>query len=115
MEFDESGQIVHVLSQTCFTLLDGDLSGGGFLALQPCSQAPAAGDGRSVFAAQPNGQLKMPRLGDVCLMLDSVGATGQDIASAAPIKATSSAVGHAADAAVDPDPSSYWASDADPT
>merc|ERR1739848_102219 len=83
MEFDDAGQIVHIPSQTCLTLVDGDVSEGGKLAMQSCSKSPEAGDGRSLFAVQPNGQIKMPKLGNVCLSLASGGAAETDAAASA--------------------------------
>ena len=38
---------------------------GGKLALRNCDRQFS--DGRSMFEAQPNGQLKMPRIGNVCV------------------------------------------------
>merc|ERR1711904_99321 len=94
--------------------LDGDVSGGGVLAMQPCSKSPEAGDGRSVFSLQANGQIKMPKMGNVCLA-SSGSAEEQDVAVAAQIDATSSAAGHAASLVIDSDATTFWASDADPT
>ena len=39
-------------------------SGGGAIATEACSTSVESGDGRTVFPMSPNGQLKMPRLGN---------------------------------------------------
>ena len=56
---------------------------GGSLNMQACSAAPEGSDGRTVFAAQANGQLKMPKMGNYCLTMLGDAAAKADIASGA--------------------------------
>ena len=56
---------------------------GGSLNTQACSAAPEGSDGRTVFAAQANGQLKMPKMGNYCLTMLGDAAAKADIASGA--------------------------------
>ena len=60
-----------------------------------CSASAEAGDGRGVFAVTPNGQLKMPRLGNYCLTVVGDGAADADVAQGADVTATSSNSQHA--------------------
>ena len=53
--------------------------------MQACSATPEGSDGRTVFAAQANGQLKMPKMGNYCLTMLGDAATKADIASAADV------------------------------
>ena len=65
--------------------LDHDFfsAAGGSLSMQACSATPEGSDGRTVFAAQSNGQLKMPKLGNYCLTMLGETAAKADIASGA--------------------------------
>ena len=60
---------------------------GGSLSMQACSATPEGGDGRTVFAAQANGQLKMPKMGNYCLTALGEAAAKADIASGADVSA----------------------------
>ena len=53
--------------------------------MQACSATPEGSDGRTIFAAQANGQLKMPKVGNYCLTMLGDAATKVDIASAADV------------------------------
>ena len=53
--------------------------------MQACSATPEGSDGRTVFATQANGQLKMPKMGNYCLTMLGDAATKVDIASAADV------------------------------
>ena len=55
--------------------------------MQACSATPEGSDGRTVFAAQSNGQLKMPKLGNYCLTMLGETAAKADIASGADLSA----------------------------
>ena len=57
----------------------------------PCS---ASADGRGVFAMTPNGQLKMPQLGNYCVTVSGEGVADTDVAQRADITATSSNAQH---------------------
>ena len=92
---------------SCLTLADGDTyvfnlmhknnamsfapvffrTAGGSLSMQACSATPEGSDGRTVFAAQSNGQLKMPKLGNYCLTVLGEAAAKADIASGADLSA----------------------------
>ena len=89
-------------------------TGGGTLAMDACSTSAASGDGRTSFALSPNGQLKMPRMGNYCLTLVGHSPSSADIAQAADIAATSSNSQHVVKNIVDGDASSFWASGDDP-
>jgi hypothetical protein len=90
-------------------------SGGGTVATDACSILPDSGDGRAFFTVTPNGQLKMPRLGNFCLTVMGEGTSAADIAQGADVVATSSNAGHIVKNIVDGDAQSYWASASDPT
>lgn len=83
--------------------------------MEECSTSAASGDGRNVFAGSPNGQLKMPRVGNYCLTLVGDSAYDIDVAHAADASATSSNAEHAVKNIADGDAQSYWASGNDPT
>jgi hypothetical protein len=89
--------------------------GGGALAMDACSTSAESGDGRTVFAITPNGQLKMPRLGNYCVTMLGDGASDVDAARGADVAATSSDPQHVVKSIVDGDAKSYWASALDPT
>ena len=55
--------------------------------MQACSATPEGSDGRTVFAAQANGQLKMPKMGNYCLTALGEAAAKADIASGADVSA----------------------------
>ena len=82
--------------------------------METCSNSAEAGDGRTVFAMTPNGQLKMPRVGNYCVTLVGDGASDADVAQGADVGATSSNPQHAVKNTVDGDARSYWASGSDP-
>jgi len=63
-------------------------TGGGALTFEQCSTSASSGDGRTVFAASPNGQLKMPRIGNYCLTLTG-GGEDADVAQSAVAAASS--------------------------
>ena len=88
---------------------------GGTFQMQECSSSVEASDGRSVFAATPSGQMKMPRLGNYCLTISGDGAAKLDVAPSADVSATSSSAQHAASSIVDGSSDSHWASGFDPT
>ena len=88
---------------------------GGAFQMQECSSSVEASDGRSVFAATPTGQIKMPRLGNYCLTISGDGAAKLDIAPSADVSATSSSAQHVASSVVDGSSDSHWASGFDPT
>ena len=90
-------------------------SGGGALALEPCSASAESGDGRTIFAMTANSQLKMPRMGNYCVTVAGDGASDADAAQGADLTATSSSAQHAAKNIGDGDAQSYWASGSDPT
>jgi hypothetical protein len=92
----------------------GPRSGGGSFESAACSSSAESSDGRSVFSAAPNGQLKMPRLGNFCVSMVGEGAAQSDVALGADVSATSSNAQHAARNAVDGDAQSFWASGFDP-
>ena len=87
---------------------------GGALQMQECSSSVESGDGRSVFATTPSGQIKMPRLGNYCLTMSGDGATKLDIGPSADVSATSTSAQHAANSIVDGNSESHWASGFDP-
>ena len=89
-------------------------AGGGAFAMEACSTSPESGDGRTVFAATANGQLKMPRVGNYCLTMAGDGASDADVAPGAGLVATSSNAEHAVKNIVDGSAQSYWASGSDP-
>ena len=60
---------------------------GGSLGMQACSATPEGSDGRTMFAAQANGQLKMPKMGNYCLTSLGEVAAKVDIASGADLSA----------------------------
>ena len=92
---------------SCLTLADGDTyvfnlmhknnamsfapvffrTAGGSLSMQACSATPEGSDGRTVFAAQANGQLKMPKMGNYCLTALGEATAKADIASGADVSA----------------------------
>jgi len=113
MQFDEDGQIVNMADGRCLTLVDGDTIGGGALTFDQCSTSASSGDGRTVFAASPNGQLKMPRIGNYCLTLTGGGGDA-DIAQSAVAAASSSNIQHGVKSIADANAQSYWASGNDP-
>ena len=80
-----------------------------------CSTAAASDDGRTVFAPSPNGQLKMPRMGNYCLTLVGDSPSGSNVAQGADVAATSSNSEHAVKNIADADAQSFWASSNDPT
>ena len=55
--------------------------------MQACGVTPEGSDGRTVFAAQANGQLKMPKMGNYCLTMLGEAAAKADIALAADVSA----------------------------
>ena len=79
-----------------------------------CSTSATSGDGRTIFAPSPNGQLKMPRLGNYCLTLVGDSPSSADVAKDAEIAATSTNAEHAVKNIVDADAQSFWASGNDP-
>ena len=87
--------------------------GGGALTFDQCSTSASSGDGRTVFAASPNGQLKMPRIGNYCLTLTG-GGDDADIAQSAVAAASSSNIQHGVKSIADANAQSYWASGNDP-
>ena len=64
--FNDVGQIVDAGAK-CMTLVDGDASMGGKLALETCATAADADDGRSSWALTSSSQLKLDKLGNYCL------------------------------------------------
>ena len=88
-------------------------TGGGALTFEQCSTSASSGDGRTVFAASPNGQLKMPRTGNYCLTLTG-GGEDADVAPSAVAAASSSSAQHAVKSIADANAQSYWASGNDP-
>lgn len=100
----------HVL---CFWFLFCS-TGGGALTFEQCSTSASSGDGRTVFAASPNGQLKMPRIGNYCLTLIG-GGEDADVAQRAVAAASSSSAQHTVKSIADANAQSYWASGNDPT
>ena len=88
--------------------------GGGTVATEACSTSSESGDGRAIFAISPNGQLKMPRLGNYCLTVAGEGAASADIAQGADLAATSTNAQHNVKNIADGDAQSYWASASDP-
>ena len=80
-----------------------------------CSTSAASDDGRTVFAPSPNGQLKMPRMGNYCLTLVGDSPSSSNVAQGADVAATSSSSEHAVKNIVDADAQSFWASSNDPT
>jgi len=89
-------------------------SGGGTVATDACSTSSESGDGRAIFSITPNGQLKMPRLGNYCLTVMGEGAASAHIAQAADLAATSTNAQHIVKNIADGDAQSYWASASDP-
>ena len=69
----------------CLLILIFFSTAGGSLSMQACSATPEGSDGRTVFAAQANGQLKMPKMGNYCLTLLGEAAAKADIASGADV------------------------------
>lgn len=114
LQLDRDGQIRSTADDTCLTLADGDTIAGGSLVMEACSSSAEASDGRTVFASSPNGQLKMPRMGNFCLSMAGEGADETDIALGADASATSSNAQHSIQNAVDGDGNSFWASGSDP-
>ena len=110
----EDGRIANLADGTCMSLADGDTysalrcrscvcialrlhscsTGGGMLIMGPCSASSESGDGRGVFAMTPNGQLKMPQLGNYCVTVSGKGVADTDIAQGADVTATSSNAQH---------------------
>lgn len=82
--------------------------------MQECSSSLEASDGRTVFAVAPNGQVRMPRVGNYCLTMLGDGAGKVDVSLGADVSATSSNAQHSASNAVDGSAQSYWASGFDP-
>jgi hypothetical protein len=115
VEFDQDGQIVSMADGSCLTLVDGDTTGGGTFAMDVCSASPSSGDGRSVFAIAPSGQLKMPRIGNYCVTLRGASASEVDVAKQADIEATSSDDQHDVSKIVDGDSQSFWSSAVNPS
>jgi len=111
LQQDEDGRII-ADDGTCLALVDGDTTGGGMLAMAPCSTS--AGDGRDVFAMTSSGQLKMPRVGSYCLTVAGEGAVDANIAQAAEVTATSSNAQHAVEHIADGDAQTWWSSATDP-
>ena len=87
---------------------------GGLLQMEECASMPDASDGRSVFAATPTGQLKMPAMGNFCISVVGDGAMSSDLSKGAEAIATSSSAAHSASSAIDGSTDSYWASSLDP-
>ena len=83
--------------------------------MQECSSSAEASDGRTVFATIPNGQMKMPRMGNFCLSMMGDGAAKVDVARGADVSATSSSTQHSANNVADGSSQSFWASGFDPT
>ena len=82
--------------------------------MEACSASTESGDGRTVFAMTPNGQLKMPRIGNYCLTMVGDGASDVDVAQGAHLAATSSNAQHGVKNLADGDAQSYWSSGSDP-
>jgi len=110
----EDGRIANLADGTCMALADGDTTGGGMLIMGPCSASSESGDGRGVFAMTPNGQLKMPQLGNYCVTVSGKGVADTDVAQGADVTATSSNAQHPVEHIADGDTHSYWASAPDP-
>jgi len=83
--------------------------------MDSCSRTAASGDGRTTFKTTPNGQLKMPRLGNYCVTLVGDSPSSADVARDAETAATSSNSEHAVKNIADSDAQSFWASENDPT
>jgi hypothetical protein len=67
----------------CVTLVDGDASDGGILAVSSCRRASEAEDGRAVFRRSAEGQLQFS-LGNLCVVARDFGAiAAADCAEAA--------------------------------
>jgi len=75
MQFDKDGRVKSVADGSCLTLVDGDTTGGGVLAMEACSTSATSVDGRAVFAVSPNGQLKLPLMGNYCVTFLGDGAS----------------------------------------
>ena len=65
-KFNDVGQLVDAGAK-CVTLVNGDVSMGGKLALETCPIAADADDGRSSWVITSAGQMKLDKLGDYCL------------------------------------------------
>ena len=65
-KFNGASQIVNAGGK-CMTLVNGDVSMGGKLALETCATAADADDGRSSWALTSTSQLKLDKLGNYCL------------------------------------------------
>ena len=70
-------QIVHTASNMCIALKGGS---PGKVGLQDCAVATKTQDGRSSWELAADGQLKMPRMGNYCLVLSESGVTVADCA-----------------------------------
>ena len=64
-KFNDIGQLVDAGAK-CVTVVNGDVSMGK-VALETCSKAASADDGRSSWVMTSGGQMKLNKLGDVCL------------------------------------------------
>ena len=64
-KFNDIGQLVDSGAK-CVTVVNGDVSMGK-VALETCSKAASADDGRSSWVMTSGGQMKLNKLGDVCL------------------------------------------------
>jgi len=115
MQFDQDGQLVSMMDGSCLTLLNGDAAGGGVLAMQECGASASSGDGRTSFVVAPNGQLKLPRMGNYCVTFLGGGGFDTNVAQDADTSATSSDASQPVGNLVDGDAQSYWASGSDPT
>ena len=82
------------------------------LASARCNAASKAGDGRSTFEFQGNGQLQLDRDGKYCLSQrgDTIGDVNVAFRAAASANSTSNAMSHGASMAVDGHELSFWAS-----
>ncbi len=66
--FDDDGVIRSgVDSDLCLGIPHGGVVSGGRVGLVSCAKAAAAGDGRALFELGSSGQLKLPRMGNVCV------------------------------------------------
>ena len=83
--------------------------------MDECSASAESSDGRTTFSITPNGQLKMPRLGNYCVTMLGDSASDVDVARGADVAATSSDAQHVVKSITDGDAKSYWASAIDPT
>jgi len=71
----EGDHIMHIASEECVTLENGDSVDGGKLGLATCADAS---DGRSSFEITTDGQLKMKHMGGLCAQVTTARAWVQD-------------------------------------